>query len=1031
MFDRLAFNFTMFDFTSRKLLSLFITSILTIATLLVPAEATPVGATTLDYRQLQQDGHDRTEPVKTAIAGYRVLPAGGDVAINWSLTNAMGAADQVSAANLDFVAIDALLEKMVPLRWGQYTLPVQIETLLVSNDAPLVPQIHHLSSVPWPKDLADAVEIVPLAIDWDSESSPLTYEARALPKAPVVVLSEGRIRGQRIALVAFSPIFEDESGLRIASEFQSELLNVSQGPEDLGDLIGGGQTLLAGGVRSASDGARTNIIASAPQAQTNRAAATASVKIHVHNAGIQSLTGAHLMQAGLAQNVNLFLLQLTYQGKEVGLEVRDSDGFLGASTEIRFYAPHPEHSMKPGDRWNNSAVYWLTIGTVNGKRMQRRNAFPNAAPLRTVGVEKGIWERNTIYESNMGGIDGDHWFAERLVADPVVNGETVPSPRLALVLSHQLPLATASLGLGIPSVFTVTGSSRTIASHRLSIRAGNTEQVESWTNDDYYEDWTFQIQSTAPGDQVELILHPVASPSGLRVDKVYWHQPVDLNLGERGATFSGIEGTWRYQLANLPQHANLYDVSDPLAPQILHSSDPAFFEDGPTPRDYIVSGPGTLHIPTAQSHTPVLFGASAGADAIYIGPGEFLDELLPLIEHRRRQGYQVVFFDIQKVYDAWSFGEVSPNAIRELLRFVVNHWTPSPISAVLVGDTTTDPLNFSGARSGNANTNVVPTYLAEVDPLLGETACENCMAQLDDDDPLAGPTDTAFLVDIWLGRLSVQNEEQLSTVVNKILRYEGANDRGFDDTWRQTSLFLADNFVESNGAKDSAGNFAYLSDLVIQGDSEYGFLPSQKRTVNTRRVYYDPSPGGVTDPWREPDPARARLRAIEEFKQGPGIVTFNGHSNHFQWATTDRSLEHPYLFGTNDIFELKNIDQLSIVLEMTCYTSQFTYISTSGTTLDERLLRHTDGGAVAVWGSAGLGVAHGHDELMKGFQKALWSRPAMSAKMGELVTSGYNRLFTHGTCCKDSQKVYVLLGDPLMPALVWAPDRNYIPIVQK
>src|SRR5205823_3041462 len=116
------------------------------------------------------------------------------------------------------------------------------------------------------------------------------------------------------------------------------------------------------------------------------------------------------------------------------------------------------------------------------------------------------------------------------------------------------------------------------------------------------------------------------------------------------------------------------------------------------------------------------------------------------------------------------------------------------------------------------------------------------------------------------------------------------------------SLYVADDYIHPDGSVDAAGDFAYHSDLVVTGDSAQGILPEQSPQLSTTRVYYDPTSDGVTEPWREPDAVKARLRVIDEFKKGASLVSFNGHANHYQWASTVRDLPEPYLFGINDIY---------------------------------------------------------------------------------------------------------------------------------
>ncbi|HMQ32477.1 MAG TPA: C25 family cysteine peptidase, partial [Chloroflexaceae bacterium] len=142
-----------------------------------------------------------------------------------------------------------------------------------------------------------------------------------------------------------------------------------------------------------------------------------------------------------------------------------------------------------------------------------------------------------------------------------------------------------------------------------------------------------------------------------------------------------------------------------------------------------------------------------------------------------------------------------------------------------------------------------------------------------------------------------------------------------------------------------------------------------------------------------------------------------------------------YLLGLYDPDGLSNGGRLPIVLAMTCLTSGFHQPAFSGTTLDERLLLSPGGGAVAVWGPAGLGVAHGHDALLRGFLAGLRAAPG-TATLGELTLAGYGALRADAALGRagdlSALRTYVLLGDPLTPARVLgAEGRVALPLVQR
>jgi hypothetical protein len=106
---------------------------------------------------------------------------------------------------------------------------------------------------------------------------------------------------------------------------------------------------------------------------------------------------------------------------------------------------------------------------------------------------------------------------------------------------------------------------------------------------------------------------------------------------------------------------------------------------------------------------------------------------------------------------------------------------------------------------------------------------------------------------------------------------------------------------------------------------------------------------------------------------------------------------------------LDNGTKLPVVLEMTCFTGSFQ--NPAFDTLDESLLRKQNGGAVAVWGAAGLGVSTGHSILADGFMRSVYHDGR--ATLGAATLAGKLELFATGQNL-DLIDTFVLLGDPAM-----------------
>jgi hypothetical protein len=736
---------------------------------------------------------------------------------------------------------------------------------------------------------------------------------------------------------------------------------------------------------------------SAPAA-LNPAVGRSAVKLSVTRAGIQHVPIAALRSAGIdLAAVDTSRLWLRSANQAVALEVRP-DG-------LRFFAP------EPGDRWNAADTYWLTLEEMPGPRVTVAPQ-PAASQTRTTALQSGILRGVARYDSLAAGPDGDHWFLADLRAGP-----TLPSASVNLAIPATLPVVTTE-----PLELQITGSSYTGGTHRLRVRAGTAETIVTWSGDG---DWARTTTLMPPASSVTLELLASQADATL-IDNLSWQRTVTLNAQQAGAFFRVFPGVFGYQVTGLPPEAALYDVSEPAAFRSVPLANGAFALDGGTSgRALVLAGPGTLHEPVLSAHTPLDLTTPRTADVLYIAPAAFHAALEPLLAQRRAQGYQPLAIDTEAIYDTWSGGQVSPQAIRAFLQHAQATWPQGLVAVTLVGDGSSDPLDRT-ARGPN-NVNHVPPYLAMVDPWIGETACDACYAHLDGDDPRADPAP-----DVLIGRLPVKTVTELGALVAKILAYEQAAPAG---EWARRVAFIADNYREADGTIDRAGDFAATADELA------ALLPAG---FEVSRVYYDPLATGDGSDGRVRDARVARLRVSNPddddglgpgvLEQGAGIVTFFGHGSNFQWATTDLSQPNAYLLSLYGPDALTNANQLPIVLSMTCLTGAFQTPAFSGTTIDERMVLNPAGGAIAVLAPTGFGVLHGHDAIVRGFLRAALGLEATAPgvrdwrAIGSLVQAGYREVRATAPCCDDAVYTFALLGDPLTP-LRAAERRTALPLV--
>ena len=880
---------------------------------------------------------------------------------------------------LEWCATDSQRRPAWPLvAVGGWQLPVTSIALRVVDHpaqperAP--PQVVVVESIPYQGTPQVVEPPIPRTLDGDERPDLLSPPQRTMPTEPVIVLRDGWQRGERLLVVGVSLLFEQAGTLRQATRVRALVPGTTPlSPADTGP------------VALARQMAPRLSLSPAPPANTAIASSKA-LRIQTASAGFQHvLLGALAEALGVkASSLKARTLRLWHNGQPVALEVVQPAKDTPAKEQmVRFYAP------PPGDRWNATDTYWLTTSEEGtAQRIKTRTvSLDQDAKERKSAIEQGVWRSNTYYDSTVPGPDGDHWFAANLRTGPGLEAAS-----LTVALTPTLPLASGEM------VLTIRGSAYLSGTHSLAVQmAGATSRVrQQWSGTGDWEQ-VFRLSPTGKGAQLwtfDVSLLPGFRPDGVEIDSIVWERPVKLDFKAGGGAFQGVAGE-PYRLQNMPEGALVYDITNERKPLRLQWPEErsTIACTGAEACSYLVVDATSVYTPAHQAHQPVRIHKPLDVEALYIGPAEFEEALEPLIAMRKKQGYTAAFVNVQSIYDLWSYGQVSPDAVRNFLRHAAATWDTPPLAVTLVGDGTFDPLNYNGHN----HTNFVPPYLAMVDPWIGETACETCYAQLDGDDPLSD-----MLPDVWLGRLPAKSTDELAAVVSKLRRYEQG---GLGGLWRARNVYLSDNYRDAYGNTDGAGDFALFSDTSAE---------RQPAWMDIRRLYYDPSPSYLQDPWREPDSERAHQDTLELLNQGAAFVNYAGHSHYWQLAVTDPAISPSYLLGLYDVDTLTNGDRLPVSLQMTCLTGSFHHSSPSGTTIDERLLLHPGGGSIAVWGSSGLGVAHGQDSLQSGFYNALWSSSGKQAPpLGTLIHAGYSNLFRNGNCCYDSIRTFGLLGDPL------------------
>jgi len=537
--------------------------------------------------------------------------------------------------------------------------------------------------------------------------------------------------------------------------------------------------------------------------------------------------------------------------------------------------------------------------------------------------------------------------------------------RVRYPLSYPVLPAYAPVPVGSPSTsfeWTWTRDEHTYAGTRLYPADIVTLEEAGWMRGRRLVRLTFYPLRFNPlGNTLE-----VASRVRLELD--FSGQPPDVTQGEP-ITDSGwasddpFASVLQASVIN-PAQVNDFVRLQQIAPATVTMSGPGTAADGRPHDEEQVTAPGETEPVQALAYPP------AGTEYLIIAHSNFMAAVAPLASHRAiSDGLHVFSTTVQAVYGGQPANSL---LIRDYIsRTYHSGVTPTLKYVLLVGD---------GTQDGSGGQYIPPYMITDI--WGNPTASDNRFVTVDGTDNLA---------DIFIGRLPVNTVVEATTVVNKILAYE-LNPPQWP--WNKRVLFFA-------GHEQDAPYHEY-------SDQVYATLPV---TYSGQRAYFCTleHSGSCNEPYKYTDMDDAYNATLQALNAGGLLASYVGHASWRQWDWDPRQGDDflQPMFHLDHISNLYNGGALPVVLEMTCYTSDFSY--PQFTTFDEVLLRRVGGGAVATWGPTTLGDTQGHRLLHQGFFDAVFQNH--ETELGTIIEEARLRLPGY---LSDMHDVYVLLGDPAM-----------------
>ena len=343
-------------------------------------------------------------------------------------------------------------------------------------------------------------------------------------------------------------------------------------------------------------------------------------------------------------------------------------------------------------------------------------------------------------------------------------------------------------------------------------------------------------------------------------------------------------------------------------------------------------------------------------DYLVITHQTFVDPLAALVALRAQQGYTPALIDIEDVYDEFSFGQKTPQALKDFLTRAQTGWPQPPRFVVLAGDATIDPRDYAGF--GDAD--FVPTKLVDMDAVELESATDEWFADADEDG----------LPELAVGRLPMRTVEQAETMVAKLVNY----------------------------AQAAAG--AWTKEVVLLADSDDPTWSFEVDTAQLRAVL----PGGYTAhsvlAGAAGGTAAARTELFDLVSQGQLLVNYLGHGSTYVWG------KHADLLTSADVTGgWQPQAGLPVVVAMNCLNGFFQGIY-GEESLAETFLRAPQG-AVAMWASSSITYAAAQAGVNQEFVRLVVG--GRTQTVGEAVVAAKAVVKD-----RDVRQSWIFFGDPAM-----------------
>lgn len=713
-------------------------------------------------------------------------------------------------------------------------------------------------------------------------------------------------------------------------------------------------------------------------------------KIPVGREGLYRITYQQLQTAGFPVSTDPTTFQLFHRGVEQAILVRgESDGVFDPDDYFEFYGmgndgrpdsslyDSPDHQPhKFYNLYSDTTSYFLTPGAQAGKRITSFNAAPSGAEAQTHHLSEHLLILNQSYS---GGADygsirktlfdlGEGWMGVQILHNHEVTytlegitktDQASGNPHLEVLLtgrgamSHNIALSTAARGLatldfqGYTSYRYASDIEWTDiqSDGKLSLKVrvtglGGPDRISVG-----FIRLTFPRQNDLSGDSERIFYFPetTSGPALLKFDNAatgvrFFDVTVPSSVVLLPAeTTYGVE----VMAPSGEGKRKIFATTVVLSPSTIKAV--AFREIQPALHNFVIITHPALRRPAAGYTDPV----KAYAEYRALPEGGAFDTLV---------------INIDQLYDQFNYGESSPRAIFQFMKFLTSVKLPDYLFLIGKGL----DVNYNYRRN--------PSPFAEyrdLVPSAGYPASDMAYT--------AGLSGVPHVAGVATGRLTANNPTEVAAYLNKIMEKEALP---FDELWRKKVLHLSGGIEESEPA--------FFRELMrgFQGIAEDQYLGGRVQAVAKQS-------------------ADVKLVNIaEEVNAGLGLITFFGHS-------APNAFDFDIGWVSDPIMGYDNTGKYPFLLMNGCDAGSFFL---NATILGENWIKTPDKGAAGFIAHSSYGLVSGLQRYTSLFYEVAFADPVYIqqgvGKVQQEVARRY--LARHGSsplALSQSQQM-VLLGDP-------------------